>query len=118
MVQVIPSRAYPAGTTPFGPFTIPGGLSQLNLALLRASWPSSNGAEIVSITAEVSFDNGATWPDKMSFGTAGGTLPVNPKTGVAPTSSSARWPIVTPCQIRGAITFAQPLTTTITLTIT
>ncbi len=119
----IPSTLYPAGTTAWGPITIPSGNTKLTITLTRESWPDSAGVEIISIEAVVSFDNGQTWSGELGvnptfqFGTAGGDLPLD-KFGQPQTTSRAIWPIVTPCRIKGVVTLTQPLTTAITVALT
>lgn len=120
---VVPSRAYNAGVTPFGPFTVGAGFTQVKLTLLRESWPDSGGVEIIAIEAVVSFDGGVTWSGELGvnpsfgFGTAGGVLP-NDKFGQPQVVSAVGpWVIASPYQIKGRVTLQQPLTTTITVTL-
>lgn len=116
-VTTIPSRLYPAGATGFGPITLATGTSIFVQILRTGVWPDSQGKVIMSFSTEISHDGGNTWDDFVAFGTAGGPLP-DDKFGNPQTSSTVRTPIVTPCQIRGVVTFVQPLITTITITVT
>lgn len=112
----VPSHAYSVGTTPFGPFTVSSG-SQIKVTLTRENWPDSAGVEIISIEADISFDNGATWQLLTQFGSAGGTLSLD-KNGQPRTTSWLTCAITTPCQIKGRVILAQPLQTAITIAIT
>lgn len=111
----VPSRAYPAGVTNYGPFTVNAGTT-IKIGLLREAWPDSNGEEIISLDAEVSFDGGNTWDFLFQFGTAGGTLPLD-RNGNPQNTSSVMSGLTTPCRLRGTVTLQQPLTTTVTITI-
>jgi hypothetical protein len=117
-VFTVPSHNYPAGATPFGPIDVPAGSTRIDIGLLRESWPDSGGAEIISIVAEFSFDGGVTWPRAEGFGCAGGVLPLDKFGQPQLTSHVGPWIITTPCRVRGVVTLSQPLTTTITLTLT
>lgn len=118
----IPSQQYAAGPHPFGPVSMASG-SRIQLSLLRQSWPDSGGAEIISIEAVTSLDGGQTWSGvlgvnpSIQFGCAGGQLP-NDKFGQPVNSSVLTTSIQTPCQIKGRVVLQQPLTTTITITVT
>ena len=60
--------------------------SQITLTAARNNWPDT-GADVLSISANASFDGGQTWSFLSGFTAPGGAI-VNPWTGQTETASS------------------------------
>lgn len=129
----VPSTAYAADTYPFGPFAINAGSSSIHLDVLRDPALNLPGVEVLRMEAVCSFDGGVTWQattapstppevgvlgshDAMLFGMDGS--PSTPGRTGPVLSASYTTSITTPCQVKGQFVVSQPLTTTITVTLT
>lgn len=131
-IFTVPSRAYAVGTFPFGPFVIAAGVTQIETAILRDPSLNLPGVEVIRVSAVCSFDGGVTWLATTSPSTELGTLDTHPailfgmdggpaplgRDGLPVTSTIDRTAITSPCQVKGLAVVSQPLTTTITVTLT
>lgn len=129
----VASHAYSVGTIPFGPFAINAGVSGITVGMLRDPSLNLPGVVVVRITAICSFDGGVTWNSTVMPSTEIGNLDTNPaidfgmdgdptvvldKFGQPILSTTSHTSITSPCHIKGQLVVTDPLTTTITITLT
>ena len=84
--QVIPTGDYAAGTHQSPVASLQAAQSHITIMADRNSWPDT-GADVVSLTCDISFDGGSTFSFLAGFTARGGNL-TNPFTGQPQTISS------------------------------
>jgi hypothetical protein len=72
-VNVLPQRAYPAGTRVLPATAVPLGIVRLTLTLARLGWPDIGG-DVLRASVELSLDGGQTWTPWVGFTTGGGDI--------------------------------------------
>jgi len=124
-VVVLSNVSLPVGVTAFGPITPPIGLSSVQIAIDRTLFTSLT--LVISLSLEVSRDNGVNFVPWIALQTRGGSL-TNPRTlqpvvndllrgQLLDPSGTAPLPTDAATRIRGSVTSNEIAVTTVTLTV-
>ena len=78
--------SYPSGQSTLPPTALPDWANSLGIEIMRCTtadptiWP--NASTVITLHAELSRDNGVTWPIVLFEGSVGGGIEVHNKTGL------------------------------------